>query len=65
VDGSYLTYIYKDQYHHRGERMLVRVITYSFTDSRIEGGRKTGLPPSNDLVGPFLVPGQRISGIVS
>jgi hypothetical protein len=28
-DGSSLIYIYEDQNHQRGERMLVRVITYT------------------------------------
>jgi hypothetical protein len=37
VDGSYLIFIYQDQIHHSGQRMLVRVITYTFTDSRIPG----------------------------
>jgi len=52
VDGSYLVYIYKDQGHHRGECMLVRVITYTFTDPRIPGAKEqvyrlvtTELPP--------------------
>jgi len=36
-DGSYLTYIYQDQEYHSGERMLVRVISYTFTDPRIAG----------------------------
>jgi hypothetical protein len=43
LDGSYLTWIYEDQDHHSGERMLVRVITYTFTDPRIEGGWRKGL----------------------
>src|SRR5258708_7461159 len=49
LDGSYLTWIYEDQDHHRGERMLVRVITYTFTDPRIEGGWRTGLSAGVDL----------------
>ena len=40
-DGSYLTYIYEDQDHQYGERMLVRVISYTFTDPRIPGARQT------------------------
>lgn len=48
-DGSYLIEIYQDQDHHRGERMLVRVITYTFTDPRIEGGWKAGLSTGDDL----------------
>jgi len=37
VDGSYLISISQDQSHQRGEKMLVRVITYTFTDPRIPG----------------------------
>jgi hypothetical protein len=37
ADGSYLTYVYQDQGHQRGERLLVRVISYIFTDPRIPG----------------------------
>ncbi len=37
VDGSYLTYLSQDQSHQRGEQMLVRVISYTFTDPRIPG----------------------------
>jgi hypothetical protein len=37
ADGSYLTYLYRDVAHQRGERMLVRVISYLFTDPRIPG----------------------------
>ena len=37
ADGSYLTYIYQDQDHHTGACMLVRVISYTFTDARIPG----------------------------
>ncbi len=40
-DGSYLTSIYEDQDHHCGERMLVRVISYTFTDERIAGAGQT------------------------
>ena len=47
ADGSYLTYIYQDQDHHRGEAMLVRVISYTFTDPRIPGaGRRIALRAS-------------------
>ncbi len=37
ADGSYLTYIYEDQDHHTGARLLVRVISYIFTDARCPG----------------------------
>jgi hypothetical protein len=37
ADGSSLTYIYEDQEHHSGKCILVRIITYTFTDPRIPG----------------------------
>jgi hypothetical protein len=37
ADGSSLTYIYEDQDHHTGARLLVRVISYIFTDPRCPG----------------------------
>jgi hypothetical protein len=37
ADGSYLTYVDEEQGHQRGKRMLVRVISYIFTDPRIPG----------------------------
>ena len=40
-DGSYLTYIYEDQDHQCGERMLVRVISYPFSDERVPGAGQT------------------------
>ncbi len=40
-DGSYLTYIYEDQDHQCGERMLVRVISYTFSDERVPGADQT------------------------
>ena len=40
-DGSYLTWLYADQKHHTGERMLVRVIEYTFTDPAFAGAGET------------------------
>jgi Transposase DDE domain/Insertion element 4 transposase N-terminal len=53
-DGSYLTSIYEDQDHQCGERMLVRVISYTFTDPRIPGARET----THRLVTTLLDPEQ-------
>ncbi len=54
VDGSYLTYIYQDQDHHRGERMLVRVIAYTFTDGRIPGAGELVYRLVTTWLDPFL-----------
>jgi hypothetical protein len=56
VDGSYLTWIYRDQAHHSGERMLVRVITYTFTDPRIPGAGEQTYRLMTTLLDPFLYP---------
>jgi hypothetical protein len=53
VDGSYLTYIYEDQDHHRGERMLVRVISYTLTDPRIPGAGQQVYRLVTTLLDPF------------
>src|SRR5207245_8406037 len=56
VDGSYLIYIYQDQSHQRGEKMLVRVITYTFTDPRIPGAGEQVYRLVTTLLDPFLYP---------
>ncbi len=61
VDGSYLTEIYQDQDHHRGERMLVRVITYTFTDPRIPGAREQVYRLVTTLLDPFLYPAKELA----
>jgi hypothetical protein len=61
VDGSYLIYIYQDQTHQRGERMLVRVITYTFTDSRIPGAREQIYRLVTTLLDPFLYPAREVA----
>jgi hypothetical protein len=55
-DGSSLTYIYEDQDHQRGERMLVRVITYTFTDARIPGAGELTYRLVTTLLDPILYP---------
>lgn len=40
-DGSYLTYVYEDQDHHQGNRLLVRVLPYTFTDQRVPSAGQT------------------------
>jgi hypothetical protein len=55
----------KTKLRRRGERMLVRVITYTFTDSRIEGGRKAGLSTGDDQALSLSLPGRRVGRVVS
>jgi hypothetical protein len=61
VDGSYLTWIYEDQDHHRGQRMLVRVISYTFTDPRIPGAGETVYRLVTTLLDPFLYPAKDLA----
>lgn len=60
-DGSYLTSIYQDQDHHSGERMLVRVISYSFTDPRIPGAGKQVYRLVTTLLDPFRYPAKELA----
>lgn len=53
-DGSSLTFIYEDQDHHTGKRMLVRVINYTFTDPRIPGAGTQVYRLVTTLLDPFL-----------
>ena len=61
LDGSYLTWIYEDQDHQRGERMLVRVITYTFTDSRIPGAGEQVYRLVTTLLDPFAYPAKELA----
>jgi len=61
VDGSYLIYIYQDQSHQRGEKMLVRVITYTFTDPRIPGAGEQVYRLVTTLLDPFLYPAKELA----
>jgi hypothetical protein len=61
LDGSYLTYIYEDQDHQRGKRMLVRVITYTFTDPRIPDAGKQVYRLVTTLLDPFLYPAKELA----
>lgn len=60
-DGSYLTYIYEDQDHQRGERMLVRVISYTFTDERVPGAKQTIHRLVTTLLDPELYPAKELA----
>jgi hypothetical protein len=61
LDGSYLTWIYEDQDHHRGQRMLVRVITYTFTDSRIPRAGEQVYRLVTTLLDPFGYPAKEVA----
>jgi hypothetical protein len=60
-DGSYLTYIYQDQDHQSGPRMLVRVISYTFTDQRIPGAGKQVYRLVTTLLDPFTHPAKELA----
>lgn len=60
-DGSYLTYIYEDQDHHCGERMLVRVISYTFTDERVPGAGQTTHRLVTTLLDPEQYPAKELA----
>jgi hypothetical protein len=61
LDGSYLTWKDLDQDHHRGERMLVRVISYTFTDPHIPGARQQVYRLVTTLLDPFLYPAEEVA----
>jgi Transposase DDE domain len=61
VDGSYLLAIYEDQDHQRGASMLVRVITYTFTDPRIPGAGEHVYRQVPTLLDPFLYPAKEVA----
>jgi transposase IS4-like protein/DDE family transposase len=60
-DGSYLTYIYEDQDHQSGERMLVRVISYTFTDPRVPGAGQTTHRLMTTLLDPEQYPAKELA----
>ena len=61
LDGSSLTWIYEDQNHRRGERMLVRVITYTFIDPRIPGAGEQVYRLVTTLLDPFAYPAKEVA----
>jgi len=61
LDGSYLTWIYQDQDHHRGDRMLVRVITYTFTDPRLPAAGEQVYRLVTTLLDPFFYPAKEVA----
>jgi hypothetical protein len=61
ADGSQLVWIYRNQRHRRGERMLVRVISYTFSDPRIPGAGEQVYRLVTTLVDPFLYPAKELA----
>lgn len=61
ADGSQLCVIYRDQRHRRGEQMLVRVISYIFTDPRIPGAGEQVYRLVTTLVDPFVYPAKEVA----
>jgi DDE family transposase len=61
ADGSYLTHIYQDQDHHTGASMLVRVISYPFTDPRSPGARQQVYRLVTTLLDPLLFPAKELA----
>jgi hypothetical protein len=61
VDGSSLAYIYEGQKHHTGTPMLVRVISYRFTDPRIPGAGTQTYRLVTTLLDPFVYPGKALA----
>ncbi len=55
-DGSYLVLIREERDHRTGPQMLVRVITYTFTDPRIPGAGLETYRLVTTLLDPFLYP---------
>jgi Insertion element 4 transposase N-terminal/Transposase DDE domain len=63
VDGSALATIYEGQKHHTGTAMLVRVITYTFTDPRIPGANTQVYRLVTTLLDPFVYPGKELAAL--
>lgn len=61
ADGSSLAVLYRDAHHQRGEQMLVRVISYTFTDARIPGAGEQVYRLVTTLLDPFLYPAKEVA----
>lgn len=61
VDGSSLVLLSRDQRHRRGEQMLVRVISYTFTDPRIPGAGQQVYRLVTTLLDPFVYPAKEVA----
>ena len=61
VDGSYLALLYRNARQQRGESMLVRVISYTFSDPRIPGAGEQVYRLVTTLLDPFLYPAHEVA----
>lgn len=61
ADGSSLAVVYRDQRHQRGEQMLVRIISYTFSDPRIPGAGEQVYRLVTTLLDPFLYPAKELA----
>jgi Insertion element 4 transposase N-terminal/Transposase DDE domain len=61
ADGSYLTHLFEDQDHQKGASMLVRVISYVFTDPRLPGAGEQVYRLVTTLLDPFLYPAKELA----
>ena len=61
ADGSSLAVLYRDQRHRRGEQMLVRIISYTFSDPRIPGAGEPVYRLVTTLLDPFLYPAKELA----
>ena len=60
-DGSYLALLYRHARQQRGEAMLVRVISYAFSDPRIPGAGQQVYRLVTTLLDPFLYPAKELA----
>jgi hypothetical protein len=60
ADGSYLVPIREERDHRTGPEMLVRVITYTFTDPRIPGAGQEKYRLVTTLLDPFVYPAKEL-----
>jgi Insertion element 4 transposase N-terminal/Transposase DDE domain len=61
ADGSYLTKFREHRDHRTGPEMVVRVITYTFTDPRIPGAGEQVYRLVTTLLDPFLYPAKDLA----
>jgi hypothetical protein len=61
ADGSYLAKFREERDHRTGPEMLVRVITYTFTDPRIPGAGEQVYRLMTTLLDPFLYPAKDLA----
>jgi hypothetical protein len=60
-DGSYLVQIREERDHRKGPLLLLRVITYTFTDPRIPGAGEQTYRLVTTLLDPFAYPAKELA----